>query len=124
MAYDAELLRRVRTLLEDRQDVVETRMFGGIAFMVGGRMACGLLRDRLIVRIGKEAAASAICRPHVKPMDFTGKTLSTFATVESNGLRTKAQLRRWVLQAVAYAESLPRKTRQGHVPARSRPADD
>jgi TfoX/Sxy family transcriptional regulator of competence genes len=103
MAYSQELLERIRAVLADRTDVVEKKMFGGVAFMVGGRMACGPHGDRLIVRIGNEAAKMYIGRPHVKPMDFTGKVLNSFAMIEPEGIRTDSQLHEWVLMAADFA---------------------
>ena len=103
MAYSQELLERIRAVLADRGDVIEKKMFGGVAFMVGGRMACGPHGDRLIVRIGNEAAQKYVGRSNVKPMDFTGKVLKSFATIEAEGIRTKAQLRKWVLMAADFA---------------------
>jgi TfoX/Sxy family transcriptional regulator of competence genes len=103
MPYSQELLERIREVLADRKDVVEKKMFGGVAFMVSGRMACGPHGERLIVRIGNEAAEKHIGRPHVKPMDFTGRVLRSFATIESDGIKTTTQLRKWVLMAADYA---------------------
>jgi TfoX/Sxy family transcriptional regulator of competence genes len=103
MAYSQELLERIRAVLADRTDVVEQKMFGGVAIMVSGRMACGPHGDRLIVRIGSEAAQKHIGRAHVKPMDFTGRVLSTFAMIEPEGIRTEKRLRKWVLMAAEYA---------------------
>lgn len=103
MPYSQELVNRIREVLADRNDVVEKKMFGGVAFMVNGRMACGPHGERLIVRIGNEAAAKHIGCLHVKPMDFTGKVLRSFATIEPDGIKTKPQLRKWVLMAAEYA---------------------
>ena len=69
-------------------------MFGGVAFMVKGNMACGPHGERLIVRIGNDSAAKAMEEPHVKPMAFTGKVLKSFAEIEPDGIKTDAQLRR------------------------------
>ena len=111
MAYNEFLLERIRAVLAGRTDVVEKRMFGGVAFMVSGRMACGPHGDRLIVRIGTEAAAKYVGQPNIKPMDFTGKVLRSFATIEPAGIKTAAQLRKWVLMAAAFAaqDAVPRK---------------
>lgn len=109
MAFSEQLAERIRRVLRDRSDVTEKKMFGGVAFMVGGNMACGPQGDSLIVRIGRDAAKAAMAKPHVKPMDFTGKVLSTFATIEAEGIKTEVQLRRWVRMAIAYAESQPPK---------------
>lgn len=117
MPYSQELLERIREVLADRKNVVEKKMFGGVAFMVSGRMACGPHGERLIVRIGNEAAEKHIGSPHVRPMDFTGRVLRSFATIESDGIKTKAQLRKWVLMAAEYAaqdtpRASPRKMRR------------
>ena len=103
MAYDEKLLNRIRLILAARADVVEQRMFGGVAFLVGGRMACGPHGDRLIVRIGEEAARKYIGKPHVRPMDFTGRVMKAFATIEPGGLRTESQLRKWVTMTAEFA---------------------
>jgi TfoX/Sxy family transcriptional regulator of competence genes len=121
MAYDEKLLERIRQVLATRDDVVEQKMFGGVAFMVGGRMACGPHGDRLIVRIGEAAAREHIGKPHVKPMDFTGRVMKAFATIEPGGLRTEAELRKWVTMAVEFAaREGPRAVRsKGEKPRRS-----
>lgn len=105
MAYDETLLLRIRRVLSARTDVVEKKMFGGVAFMVSGHMACGPQRDNLIVRIGQEASQQALLQPHVKPMNFTGKVMKSFVMIEAAGLRTERQLRRWVDLAAAFASS-------------------
>jgi TfoX/Sxy family transcriptional regulator of competence genes len=106
MAYDQQLLERIRALLITRKDVVEKKMFGGVAFMVRGNMACGPHGKNLIVRIGDTEAARAMKEPYVRPMDFTGKVLKSFATIEAEGIKSDGQLRRWVEMAASYAESL------------------
>lgn len=103
MAYNEELAQRIRDILSERKDVVEKRMFGGVAFMVAGHMACGPHGDKLIVRIGEAAAKAHIGKPHVKAMDFTGRVMKAFATIEPDGLQTSAQLRKWVTMAADFA---------------------
>lgn len=108
MAYDDKLAARVRAVLADRQDVTERHMFGGLTFMVAGHMCCGVNGDELILRLGPERAAEALGGPHTRPMDFTGRPLRGFVTVDPQGLAGRA-LARWVREAVAWAESLPPK---------------
>jgi TfoX/Sxy family transcriptional regulator of competence genes len=112
MAYNAQLLERIRAILSSRKDVVEKKMFGGVAFMVGGNMACGPHGDRLLARIGDAATAAALAEPHVKPMDFTGKVMKSFVAIVPEGMITDAQLRRWVELAAAYAASLKSKPKR------------
>ena len=39
MAYDEELADRIRALIGDRAGLTEQKMFGGLAFLIGGNMA-------------------------------------------------------------------------------------
>ena len=107
MAFDEGLAQRVREILADRNDVREKRMFGGLAFMVAGHMACGIRDDELMVRVGKERWDESLARPHAREMDFTGRSLKGFVYVGSEGLREDDQLAHWVRWAVEHAESLP-----------------
>ena len=102
MAFDEGLAERVRVVLARRSDVVEWRMFGGLTFMVSGRMCCGVQGGELILRLGPDGAERALESAHVRPMDFTGRPMRGFVTVEPNG-HAGELLRRWVEQAVAYA---------------------
>ena len=108
MAYDEQLAARVRALLSDRADVSERKMFGGLTFMLGGNMCCGVNKDELIVRLDPEREDEALSRPHAGPMDFTGRRMAGFITVQPEGLDGE-QLDKWVQDAVARAASLPRK---------------
>ncbi len=71
-------------------------------------MACGIVGDDLMLRLGAESAEKALERPYVRPMDFTGRPMSGMVYVEPNGLQGAA-LRRWVGKSVAFVESLPPK---------------
>jgi TfoX/Sxy family transcriptional regulator of competence genes len=102
MAYDDLLAERVREVLQGRPGLEEQRMFGGLAFLVDRRMCCGVLGDGLLLRLGADGVADALAgEPHTRPMDFTGKVMRNFVVVEPEGLKTDAQLRRWVEQAYA-----------------------
>ena len=106
MAYDEELVTRVRALLAERTDVTERPMFGGLTFMVGGHMCCGVHGDELIVRVGAELEAEALRRPHARPMDFTRRRMRGFITVRPDALEGNG-LELWVCDALANASSLP-----------------
>jgi TfoX/Sxy family transcriptional regulator of competence genes len=108
MAYDEALAARVRTLLASRTDVSERKMFGGLTFLVGGNMCCGVNGDELIVRLDPEREDEALARPHARPMDFTGRPMRGFVTVRPEGLDGD-RLKEWVEDAVARAASLPPK---------------
>ena len=108
MAYDEGLADRVREALAGVDGVTERKMFGGLAFMVHGHMACGIVRDDLMLRLGAERAEAALGRPHVRPMDFTGRPMGGMVLVGAGGLRGPA-LPQWVDQAVAHVVTLPPK---------------
>jgi TfoX/Sxy family transcriptional regulator of competence genes len=108
MAYSERLANRVRALLSDRDDVDERPMFGGLTFMIGGHMCCGVHGDELVVRLDRDDEDAALARPHARPMDFTARPMRGFVTVAPDGLKGQA-LRRWVDRAVAHAETQPPK---------------
>jgi TfoX/Sxy family transcriptional regulator of competence genes len=107
MSYDDTLAIRVRQALSDRDDVVEKKMFGGLCFMVNGAMCCGLTQTEFMVRVGPEQYDEALAQPHARPMDFTGRPLKGMVYVAREGLRTEAQLARWVARGVAFVCAMP-----------------
>ncbi len=109
MPYDEELAGRVRDQLDARPDLVERKMFGGIAFMLGGNMACGVLGDELIARLPAEEGEAALAQPGVRPFDFTGRAMKGFVVVSSSLLETDDELDAWVVRCEAHASSLPPK---------------
>lgn len=109
MAYDEELAERVRDALALREDLVERRMFGGLAFMIGGSMACGVLGDELIVRTGPEEYDRALAEPHTRAFDFTGRPMKGFVVVSPAGVESHAALTDWVEVGADFAASLPPK---------------
>jgi TfoX/Sxy family transcriptional regulator of competence genes len=111
VAFDEQLAERVRVVLGAEQGVTERKMFGGLAFMVNGNMACGIVKDELMLRLGAEGADAALERPHVRHMDFTGRPMTGMVYVGRGGLGD-VELRGWVQQAAAFARSLPPKTRK------------
>jgi TfoX/Sxy family transcriptional regulator of competence genes len=109
MAYDEGLAHRLRELLEDREGIAEKKMFGGLAFLLHGHMCCGVVGDELMVRVGPEAYADTLARPHAREMDFTGKPLRGMVYVATEGFDADGDLRAWVERGVAFASSLPPK---------------
>lgn len=118
MAYSEELAMRVRVVLEDRDDVVEKKMFGGLCFMVAGSMACGIMGDDLLSRVGADAFEAALARPHARIMDFTGRPLRGFVIVAAAGVRTPAALGKWVHESVSFATSPEQMEKQRKAAAR------
>jgi TfoX/Sxy family transcriptional regulator of competence genes len=109
MAYDEALADRIRELLSARAEVSERKMFGGIAFMVAGNMACGVLGEDVIVRLGEDEAASALDENGVRPFDFTGRPMKTTVYVGPERTADEAGLAEWVEAGADFAASLPPK---------------
>jgi len=109
MAYDDGLAQRIRDVLAEQPGITERKMFGGIAFMLNGNMACGPVNDELMVRVGPAAYADALAQPHAREMDFTGRPMKGMVFVAVEGIADDAALATWVARGVAFAGSLPAK---------------
>jgi TfoX/Sxy family transcriptional regulator of competence genes len=110
MAYDEDLANRIRELIAGEPGVVEKKMFGGLAFLVGGHMSVSASgRGGLLLRVRPEETESLLSKPHADPFEMRGKTMDGWLRVESEGVKTKRQLERWVKRGVDYARSLPPK---------------
>ena len=84
-------------------------MFGGLVFMVGGNMACGVIGDDLLVRVGRDATAALLTRPFTGPMTMGDRTIGGFLRIDGEGVAEDAGLAAWVERGVAYARTLPPK---------------
>lgn len=111
MAYDVELAERVRRALSGSKGVTERQMFGGLCFMLGGNMTCGLVGDTLMLRVGPAEYESCLALPHAREMDFTGRPLRGYIYVAPAGIRTDAALAVWLDRALTFGRTLPAKPR-------------
>ena len=109
MAYDEDLALRIRMALGDLPGLTEKKMFGGIGFMLRGNMACGVNKQDLVVRVGKEQNDDALVEPHTRPFDFTGRPMRGWVMVGPKGYESDDQLRSWVQRGIDYTLSLPPK---------------
>jgi hypothetical protein len=106
MAYDEGLATRVRDALGGQPGVDEKKMFGGLAFLVQGNMACGVRGDDLMVRVASDAV---LAEAGARPADMAGRAMKGWLLVGPDGHAEDDDLRRWVGRGVAYATSLPPK---------------
>jgi len=109
MGFDDDLALRVRDRLNGRQGVTDRKMFGGIAFLINGNMACGVLNDDLIVRLEHEEAERALNEPHTRAFDVNGRPMRGFLFVAPDGIEADDQLTRWVDAGANHASSLEPK---------------
>jgi TfoX/Sxy family transcriptional regulator of competence genes len=126
VAFDEALGIRIRDVLDAREfskrDIDERRMFGGLAFLDRGRMFIGITGDDLMVRVGPERGGEALARPHVRPMDFTGKPMVGYVYVSAPAIPTAAALREWVSWSLEFVDTLPVKTPGAKPPATKKAA--
>jgi len=109
MAYDAKLDARIREVVSTWEDLSTRKMFGGVCRLLRGNMVAGVWKEFLILRLGPEAADFARELPHVRPFDITGHPMKDWVMIEPAGMRTAAQLNKWLEQARTFAETLPPK---------------
>jgi TfoX/Sxy family transcriptional regulator of competence genes len=109
MAYSETAAQRLRAKLGTLPGLTEKKMFGGICFLLGGNMVCGVLGDDLIMRVGAAQHPAALAQPGARVFDFSGKPMAGWVTVAPVGYTSIEDLARWVKLAVAYTGSLPAK---------------
>ena len=109
MAYDEELAERIRGLLPG-VPVTEQKMFGGLAFLVGGHMAVGVSgQGGLMVRCDPADTERLVAEPGAGPFEMRGKAMNGWLRVASDAVADDEALGRWVEVGTSYAESLPPK---------------
>ena len=110
MAYDEDLANRIRELIAGEAGVTEKKMFGGLAFLIGGNMAVAASgQGGLMVRVDPEETDELVTKPHAAPMVMRGREMQGWLRVDEEGVRTRRQLEPWVTRGVGYARSLPSK---------------
>ena len=110
MSYDENLAGRIRPILSRRRGVTEKKMFGGLAFLLDGRMCCGVIDKDLVVRVGPDRYGAARRQPHTRPMDFTGRPLTGYVYVSPAGCRRDESLAKWTSWGADFVATLPAKT--------------
>lgn len=110
MAYDEALAARIRDLVGGQAGVTEKKMFGGLAFLVGGNMAVAASgQGGLLVRVDPDESDELVAKTSATPMEMRGRSMPGWLRVESSDVEETAQLSDWVERGVAYARSLPAK---------------
>lgn len=112
MAFDGEIAARIRRLLGRHEGIAERRMFGGLCFLQGGRMVCGVMADALLARVDAAEMATLLKRPGVRPMTFTGRTMRGFVVVARPALARDEDLLAWIERGRAVAAAMPAKAKR------------
>jgi hypothetical protein len=110
MAYDEELAARIRELVAGEAALTEKKMFGGLAFLVGGNMAVAASgQGGILVRADPEESDSLLATTEARPMEMRGRQMQGWLRVDAADVATKPKLARWVGVGTSYARSLPAK---------------
>lgn len=110
MAYSEELVWRIRAVVETEPGISERRMFGGLAFLLDGKMAVAATRDGgLMLRVDPAEIDELRAEPHAGPFEMRGREMDGWLRVAAAGLTDDAALRRWIARGLDRARSLPDK---------------
>jgi len=109
MAYNEELAQRILEVLGPLPGLEAKKMFGGMCYLLRGNMLCGVVDERMIVRLGKERQAEGMTHPHTRPFDYTGKAMSGWLMVEPDGWQSEEDLADWVQVCLEFVRTLPAK---------------
>jgi TfoX/Sxy family transcriptional regulator of competence genes len=111
MAYDEALAARIRALVAGEQGLTEKKMFGGLAFLIGGNMAVAASgQGGILVRVDPAESPALVAGSAAEPMEMRGRKMDGWLRVGSDAVETDGELERWVERGVAYARTLPAKT--------------
>jgi TfoX/Sxy family transcriptional regulator of competence genes len=110
MAYDEDLANRIREIVADEEGLTEKTMFGGLAFLIGGNMSVSASgQGGMLLRVDPSETEALLTEPYAEPFVMRGRAMDGWLRLDSDGLRDRRQLERWVARGVAYARSLPPK---------------
>jgi len=109
MAFDEGLAERIREELQNRNDVIEKKMFGGLCFMVSGNMCCGIVKDTLMTRVGPKQYEACLNKKHASEMNFTGRPMKGMIYVSPEGVESDKELKWWINICLKFVNTLPAK---------------
>jgi TfoX/Sxy family transcriptional regulator of competence genes len=110
VAYDEALADRIRELLGGERDLTEQKMFGGLAFLIGGNMAVAASgQGGLLVRVDPAQSDELVATTNARVMEMRGRQMQGWLRVDDDDVHTKRELAKWVERGATYARSLPAK---------------
>ncbi len=109
MPYNEQIETRIMKIISSWENTDHKNMFGGVCHLLNGNMFCGVYKNFLILRLGKEKGKKALSLQHVRPFDITGKPMKGWIMLEQDGFHKDRDLSNWLNQAKEFVSSLPPK---------------
>jgi TfoX/Sxy family transcriptional regulator of competence genes len=110
MAYDEELAQRIRDLVAGEPGLTEKKMFGGLAFLIGGNMAVAASgQGGLLLRVDPEQSDGLVTDSHARPFEMRGRLMRGWLRIDTEHVQTPDELAAWVERGTSFARSLPAK---------------
>jgi TfoX/Sxy family transcriptional regulator of competence genes len=110
MAYDEDLAEGIRELLGSEPDLTEKKMFGGLAFLIGGNMAVAASgQGGVLVRVDPAQSDTLVASTNARLMEMRGRPMQGWLRLDADDVATRAELSKWVELGATYARSLPTK---------------
>ncbi len=110
MAYDEDLAGRIRELLGSEPGLTEQKMFGGLAFLIGGNMAVAASgQGGAMIRVDPDESDALVEATEAYPMEMRGREMRGWLRVDVEHLASDEELAAWVERGKTYARSLPAK---------------
>jgi TfoX/Sxy family transcriptional regulator of competence genes len=110
VAYDEKLAQRIRELIGSEPDLSEKKMFGGLSFLIGGNMAVAASgQGGILVRVDPDESDRLVATTDAHLMEMRGRSMRGWLRVDTEHVRTKRELEKWVERGTSYARSLPAK---------------
>jgi TfoX/Sxy family transcriptional regulator of competence genes len=110
VAYDQDLADRIREVLGSESTLSEKKMFGGLAFLIGGKMAVAASgQGGLLVRVDPARSDTLVATTNARLMQMRGRPMQGWLRVDADDVSTKPELSKWVELGATYARSLPAK---------------
>lgn len=111
MSHDENIADRIRELLGDEPELTEQRMFGGLAFLIGGHMAVAASgQGGILVRVDPDRSGDLVETTAARYMEMRGRAMRGWLRIDSSDVRTTRQLAKWVTLGACFARSLPPKS--------------
>jgi TfoX/Sxy family transcriptional regulator of competence genes len=110
VAYDEDLAERIRELVAGEPGLAEKKMFGGLAFLIGGNMAVAASgQGGVMVRVDPAESDALVATTEARLMEMRGRQMQGWLRIDSEHLHSKRELAKWVELGTSFARSLPAK---------------